>query len=159
MKNYNMISRITLWVLMAFGIIATAIFFLGGNQVEGYEVAGDMLAVPNYTNLFLFTNYAYFCLVLLVTVCFVCIGFFNLFKQDKKKAVSTLCVLVAFVLLFVVCWFLGSPEKIDIIGYEGTDNQGFWAQLADMMMFVCYALVCGVLCSIAWGAIYTRMKK
>ena len=159
MKNYDKISKYALWVLMALGIIASAIFFLGGDQQEGYEVAGDVLAVPNYTNLFLFTNYLFFCLVLLVTLCFVCVGFINKFKQDRKKAISTLCVLVAFVLLFVVCWFIGSPDKLEIIGYEGTDNEGFWAQLSDMMMFACYALMCGVIGTIIWGAIYTRVKK
>ncbi len=159
MKNYNLISRVTLWVLMAFGIIATAVFFLGGNQAEGYEVAGDILAVPNFTNLFLATNYIYFFLALLATLFFVCAGFVSKFQQDKKRALFSLGVVLAFVLLFVICWFLGSPDKLDIIGYEGTDNQGFWAQLSDMMMYACYILVCGVICSIAWGAIYTRVKK
>ena len=50
-------------------------------------------------------------------------------------------------------------EKLDIIGYEGTDNQGFWAQLSDMMIYACYALVAGVVGCIVWGAIYTRVKK
>ncbi len=159
MKNYSMISRVTLWALLLFGIFATIVFFVGGNEAVGYEVAGDMLAVPNFTNLFLGTNYAYFFIALLVTLFFVCVGFINKFKQDKKKALFSLGVVVAFILLFVICWLLGSPEKIDIIGYEGTDNQGFWAQLSDMMIYVCYVLICGVICSIIWGAIYTRVKK
>jgi len=159
MKNLNLIPKITLWVLMIWGIIATAIFFLGGNQAEGLEVAGDILNIPNFTNLYLTTNYVYFALVILVTLFFVIVGFVNMFKKDAKKALATLGVLVAFVVLFVVCWFLGSAEKIEIIGYDGTDNEGFWAQLSDMMMFVCYALVAGVLAAIAWGAVYTRVKK
>ena len=80
-------------------------------------------------------------------------------KADKKKAMFSLCVLIAFVLLFVICWFLGSPEKIQIIGYEGTDNQGFWAQLSDMMMYASYALVCGVIIAIIYGAIRSLTLK
>ncbi|MBQ0034591.1 MAG: hypothetical protein KBS77_04780 [Bacteroidales bacterium] len=159
MKKYDLIPKVSLWVLMIFGIIAAAFLFLGGNTAEGYEVAGDILAVPNFTNLFLGTNYVYFLLVLLVTLFFVIVAFAGNFKKDSKKAIFTLCVLAAFVLLFVVCWFLGSPEKLDIIGYEGTDNQGFWAQLSDMMIYACYALVAGVVGCIVWGAIYTRVKK
>lgn len=159
MKKYDLIPKVTLWVLMIFGIIAAAFVFLGGNAAEGYEVAGDILAVPNFTNLWLFTNYAYFIAALLVTLLFVVVAFAGNFKKDSKKAIFTLGVLVAFVLLFVVCWFLGSPEKLDIIGYEGTDNQGFWAQLSDMMIYACYALVAGVVGCIVWGAIYTRVKK
>lgn len=159
MKKYDLIPKVTLWALMIFGIIAAAFVFLGGNAAEGHEVAGDILAVPNFTNLWLFTNYAYFIAALLVTLLFVVFAFVGNFKKDSKKALFTLGVLVAFVLLFVVCWFLGSPEKLDIIGYEGTDNQGFWAQLSDMMIYACYALVAGVVGCIIWGAIYTRVKK
>lgn len=159
MKNYNLISKVILWVLLLFGIFATAVFFLGGNQAEGYEVAGDMLAVPNFTNLFIGTNYAYFFLVLLATLVFVVVGFARKFQQNRKSALFSLGIVVAFVLLFVICWFLGSPDKLNIIGYEGTDNQGFWAQLSDMMMYACYILVCGVVCSIVFGAVYTRVKK
>lgn len=159
MKNYSLISKVTLWVLLAIGIIISALVFLGGNEAEGLEVAGDTLSVPVFTNLFLNWNYILLGLAILATLVFVIIGFSRQFQADKKKATFMLCILLAFVLLFVICWFLGSPEEIHIIGYEGTDNQGFWAQLADMMMFASYALVCGVICSIIFGAVYSRLKK
>lgn len=154
-----MISKVTLWVLLAIGLVISAMVFLGGNEAEGLEVAGDTLSVPVFTDLFLNWNYILCALAILVTLVFVVIGFCNQFKTDSKKALFSLGIVVAFVLLFVICWLLGSPEKITIIGYEGTDNQGFWAQLSDMMMYASYVLVCGVICSIAWGAIYTRLKK
>ena len=159
MKNYSLISKVTLWVLLAIGIIISAMVFRGGNEAVGLEVAGDELAVPKFTNLFLNWNYILLCLAILVTLIFVVIGFCRQWKADKKKAMFSLCVLIAFVLLFVICWFLGSPEKIQIIGYEGTDNQGFWAQLSDMMMYASYALVCGVIIAIIYGAIRSLTLK
>lgn len=159
MKDLNIIPKYTLWGLIAWGIIAIAIFFLGGNQAEGLEVAGDILNIPNYTNLFLITNYIYFALVLLVTLFFVIMGFVALAKHDIKKALTALGIVLAIVLLFVICWFLGSPEKINIIGYDGTDNEGFWAQLSDMMIYMTYILLVATLGVIAWGAVYTRIKK
>lgn len=159
MKNYSLISKVTLWVLLAIGIIISAMVFLGGTDGVGYEVAGDTLDVPKFTNLFLNWNYILLCLAILVTLIFVVIGFCRQWKADKKKAMFSLCVLIAFVLLFVICWFLGSPEKIQIIGYEGTDNQGFWAQLSDMMMYASYALVCGVIIAIIYGAIRSLTLK
>lgn len=159
MKNLNLIPKITLWTLLVVGLAAIAAVFLGGNEEFGYFVAGDELAVPKFTDLFLYTNYAFFGLAILATLVFVVAGFLANFKKDAKKAIFTLCVLVAFVLLFVLCWFLGSPEKIEIVGYEGTDNQGFWAQLADMMMYSCYILVAGVVLSIIAGGIYKLVKK
>ena len=159
MKNYSLISKVTLWVLLAIGIIISAMVFLGGNEAVGLEVAGDELAVHPFTTLFLTWNYILPCLAILVTLIFVVIGFCRQWKADKKKAMFSLCVLIAFVLLFVICWFLGSPEKIQIIGYEGTDNQGFWAQLSDMMMYASYALVCGVIIAIIYGAIRSLTLK
>ena len=159
MKNYSLISKVTLWVLLAIGIIISAMVFLGGTDGVGYEVAGDTLDVPKFTDLFLNWNYFLLLLAIAVTLVFVIAGFCRQYKADKKKAMFTLCVLIAFVLLFVICWFLGSPEKIQIIGYEGTDNQGFWAQLADMMMFASYALVCGTIIAIIYGAVRTMMLK
>lgn len=159
MKNYSLISKVTLWVLLAIGIIISAMVFLGGTDGVGYEVAGDTLDVPKFTDLFLNWNYILLCLAILVTLIFVVMGFCRQWKADKKKAMFSLCVLIAFVLLFVICWFLGSPEKIQIIGYEGTDNQGFWAQLSDMMMFASYALVCGVIIAIIYGAIRSLTLK
>lgn len=154
-----LIPKISLWALLAIGIVAIAAVFLGGNEEIGYIVAGDELAVPNFTDFFLGVNYSFFCLAVLATLFFVCLGFAANFKKDKKKSLLTLGVLVAIVALFCVCWFLGSPEKIDIIGYEGADNEGFWAQLSDMMMYVTYTLFAGTLIAIVWGAIYTRIKK
>lgn len=159
MKKYELISKISLWVLLLIGIVISALVFLGGNADEGLEVAGDILDIPVFTDLFLGWNYALAGIAVLVTLAFVLAGFVAMFKKDKVAAIKSLCVVVAFVLLFVVCWFLGSSEKIEIIGYDGTDNQGFWAQLADMMMFASYALVAGVVACIAWGAVYTRIKK
>jgi len=98
-------------------------------------------------------------LAVLATLVFVIIGFCRMFQADKKKALFMLGVVVAFVLLFVICWALGSPEKINIIGYEGTDNQGFWAQLADMMMYASYALVCGTIIAIIYGWVHSLMLK
>ena len=159
MKNYSLISKVTLWVLLAIGLIISAMVFLGGNDGIGYEVAGDTLSVPKFTDLFLNWNYFLLLLAIVVTLVFVIASFCNQFKADKKKALFKLGILVAFVLLFVVCWFLGSPEKIQIIGYEGTDNEGFWAQLSDMMMYASYALVCGVIIAIIYGWVRSLTLK
>lgn len=159
MKDFGKLSKISLWALMLIGVVVAVVFFLAGNEAEGYEVAGDILAVPKCTGLFLTWNYVLFALAILATLVFVCAGFVSSFKQDKKQALTTLGVLVGFVLLFVICWLLGSPEKLHIIGYEGTDNQGFWANLSDMMIYATYALVLGTICTLVWGVIYSKLKK
>ena len=98
-------------------------------------------------------------MVILVTFGFVIWKFIETFKVDKKKALTSLGVIVAAVLLCVLCWFLGSPDKIEIVGYEGTDNVGNMARMSDAIMYLVYILVGATVAALIWGVIYTKTKK
>ena len=176
-----MIPKIALWALLGLGIVFILMFFLGGSN-GSLEVAGDFLDIPRFTDAFLVWNYILFGLVVLITLAVVVVEFVNNWKTNRRKAYMTLGVVVVvefvnnwktnrrkaymtlgvvagFVCLALVCWFLGSPEKINIIGYEGTDNQGAWAQLADAVIYACYFLIAATLCTMIWGYIHTRKLK
>ena len=155
MKDYKLLPKITLWTLLALGIVFIAMFFLGGSN-GSLEVAGDFLDIPRFTNAFLIWVYILLAIVVLVTLAVVVVDFANNWKHNRRKAYMTLGVVGGFVLLALICWFLGSPEKINIIGYEGTDNQGAWAQLADAVIYACYFLVIATLGTMIWGVIYTK---
>ena len=155
MKDYKMLPKITLWTLLAMGIVVIAMFFLGGSN-GSLEVAGDFLDIPRFTDVFLVWNYILFGLVVLITLAVVIVEFCNNWKTNRHKAYTTLGVVCGFVVLALVCWFAGSPEKVDIIGYEGTDNEGAWAQLADAVIYGCYILIIATLGTMIWGYIYTR---
>lgn len=158
MKNYKLIPKITLWTLLALGIVFILMFFLGGSAGT-LEVAGDFLDIPRFTDLFLVWNYILFGIVVLITLGVVVVEFCNNWKNDRRKALTTLGVVIGFIVLACICWFLGSPEKIDIIGYEGTDNEGFWAQLSDAVIYGCYTLVFATICAMIWGFIHTKRLK
>ena len=158
MKNYKLLPKLTLWVLLIVGVIFSVMFYVGGSAGT-HEVAGDFLDIPRFSDLFLFWNYILLAVVILVTLGVVLGEFVKNCKYDKKKAVTSLCVVVGFVALVLICWFLGSPEKVNIIGYEGTDNQGVMAQLSDAIIYLCYILVGGTLLSMLFGIIYTRTLK
>ena len=158
MKNYKLIPKITLWSLLALGIVIVAMFFLGGSN-GSLEVAGDYLDIPRFTDAFLIWNYILFGLVVLITLAVVVVEFVNNLKTNRRKAFMTLGVVCGFIVLACGCWFLGSPEKINIIGYEGTDNEGFWAQLADAVIFACYFLITATIVTMIWGVIHTKKLK
>ena len=158
MKNLALLPKITLWVLLAIGIVISALFYVGGSAGT-LEVAGDALNIPKFTDLFLNWNYILFAIVCLVTLAVVCVTFARRFATDRKGALKSLAIVCLFVVVAVVCWVLGSPEQIDIVGYEGTDNVGAMAQLTDAMMYFTYVLFVGVIIAIIWGAIHTRVKK
>lgn len=145
-----------MWVLLALGVVVVAMFFLGGSA-GSLEVAGDYLDIPKFSDLFLTWVYILLGIVVAVTLVFVCVEFGKLFKTDAKKAITTLCVVLAFVGIAAICWFAGSAEKIDIIGYEGEDNQGFWAQLSDAVIYMCYTLVTATILAMVGGICYTQV--
>ena len=158
MKNYKLFPKVTLWVLMLVGIVATALFFLGGSE-GSLEVAGDFLDIPKFSDVFLYWIYALVGLVILVTFGFVLAKLVETFKVDPKAGVRSILVVLAAVGICALCWFLGSPEKMEIIGYEGTDNVGNMARLSDAMMYLVYILTASTIAALVWGVIYTKVKK
>ena len=158
MKNYKLFPKVTLWVLMVVGIIATAMFFLGGSE-GSLEVAGDFLDIPKFSDVFLYWIYALVVLVILTTFGFVLAKLVETFKVDPKAGVRSILVVLAAVGLCALCWFLGRPEKMEIIGYEGTDNVGNMARLSDAMMYLVYILTASTIAALVWGVIYTKVKK
>ena len=158
MKNYKLFPKVTLWVLMVVGIIATAMFFLGGSE-GSLEVAGDFLDIPKFSNVLLYWIYALVVLVILATFGFVIAKLVETFKVDPKRGLTSVLVVLAAVALCALCWFLGSPEKVEILGYEGTDNVGNMARLSDAMMYLVYILTASTVAALVWGVIYTKVKK
>ena len=158
MKNYKLFPKVTLWVLMVVGIIATAMFFLGGSE-GSLEVAGDFLDIPKFSDVFLYWIYALVGLVILVTFGFVLAKLVETFKVDPKAGVRSILVVLAAVGICALCWFLGSPEKVEILGYEGTDNVGNMARMSDAIMYLVYILTASTVVALVWGVIYTKVKK
>lgn len=158
MKNYKLLPKITLWVLMLLGIVATIMFFAGGSN-GSLEVAGDFLDIPRFTDLFLIWSYILLGIVILVTLGVVITEFVKNCKYDRRKAIRTSVVVLGFIALVLVCWFLGSPEKVNIIGYEGTDNVGAMAQMSDAIIYLCYILFAATICTLIWGVFYTKRLK
>ena len=158
MKNYKLFPKVTLWVLMLVGIVATALFFLGGSE-GSLEVAGDFLDIPKFTNVLLYWIYALVVLVILVTFGFVLAKLVETFKVDPKRGLMSVVVVLGAVALCALCWFLGSPEKVEILGYEGTDNVGNMARMSDAIMYLVYILTASTVAALVWGVIYTKVKK
>ena len=158
MKNYKLIPKVTLWVLMLVGIVASVLFFVGGSE-GSLEVAGDFLDIPKFTDILLYWNYVLVGVVILITFGFVIAKLVETFKVDAKRGLVSVGVVLAAVGLCALCWFLGSPEKVEILGYEGTDNVGNMARMSDAIMYLVYILTASTVAALVWGVIYTKVKK
>jgi hypothetical protein len=160
MKNYyKYIPKVILWLLMLAGIYVIGAFFGGGDSKETHEVAGDVLAVPANTDLLLYWTYALVGVVIAVTFGFFLVKYISSFVTNIKGAIVTTVVLVAAVGLCYLCWHFGSDAKVEILGYEGTENVGFMARLTDAIMYLTYILTGATLVSLVFGAIYSKLKR
>ena len=143
---------------MLVGILSAVMFFVGGSE-GSLEVAGDFLNIPKFTDLLLYWNYVLVLLVIVATFGFVIAKLVETFKVDAKRGLVSVGVVLGAVALCAICWFLGSPEKVEILGYEGTDNVGAMAQMTDAIMYLVYILVVATIAALAWGVVYTKTKK
>lgn len=160
MKNYKLIPKIALLALIVLGIIFAVMFYFGGN-LEGitHKVAGDELAIPRFTDLFLIWVYILTGIAVIITLVAVTVAFANIWRYNRRKAITILCVILGFTALVFVCWMLGSSEEINIPGYEGHDNVGFWARVSDTVIYLCYTLLGATLLTMLGGYIYTKRLK
>lgn len=159
MKNYKLIPRFVLWFLMGLGIIASILFFLPLSEAQTLMVAGDELSIPLFTDLFLTWIYILVALVCAVTLAVVIWEFVKNYRVNRRKALTGLAVVVAFVLLVLVCWCMGSADKVEILGYEGSDNVGPMAKLSDACLYLTYVLFAGTIVTLIWGVIHTKRMK
>ncbi len=144
------ISYYVLYALFAAILVVLGLFFFGGDaQGEAVLTGVDPeMWQPAYTDALLYLNYAFFAFVSIAGV----LSFFHFLVSNPKASMGSLYVLAGSLILLAITWFMGSPEKLEIISYEGTDNVGFWAQATDMFLYSLYTLfVIAVLCMLLGG--------
>ena len=155
-KLYNLLPKLSLWLLAAISVVITVVFFVGGgNEVE---INGETWNAPTYTDLFIKWAYILGVIAIVLTLGFAIVSFIKTFINEPKKAVKSLVILVVFAAIFFISWSLGSEEKLDIIGYEGTDNQGVMAKFSDMCIFTAYILFAGTILSMLVTFIISKIK-
>ena len=146
-----------MWGLFAISLVIAGFFIFGGQtEVEGN--GGELLSTPVYTSLFLNWTYALFAIAVVATIVASVFTFVTNFRKDPKKGIGTLAVLVIFALVFVISWAIGSPEKLEIVGYEGTDNVGFWAQYSDMCLWATIIFSAATLLALVGTTLYSKIK-
>jgi len=131
MKKITKVASITLYVLLALGVLFSAIAMFGGT------IAGDPLETPVYLDSAL--NYTYFMIIASIGIA-IALEVFNLILHPanaKKSLVSF--VVVAAVVLIAYLFSDGTPMKI--IGYEGSDNVPSMLKLTDTGLITFYILV------------------
>lgn len=144
------LSYYVLYVLFAAILLVLALFFFGGDA-QGDAVLASVdpeMWQPANTDALLYLNYFLFAVGAIAAV----VSFFHFLVSNPKASMGSLYVLAGSIIVLAVTWFMGSPEKLEIISYEGSDNVGFWAQATDMFLYSLYTLfIVALLCMLLGG--------
>lgn len=144
-------------LLVVISIVLVALIYVGGNG-DPIDFAGESLTVPKFTDALLYWSYSLMGLTLFITLFMALMGYIKSLMISPKSALKSLIPIALFVLVFVMAWNLGTPERMTIVGYEGTENEGFWAQFSDMMIISIYTLFGAIGLTIIGASIYTKLK-
>lgn len=156
-KIVERISGMSVLLLGLVSVFLVILIYVGGNA-ESIIVGEDSLTVPKFTDPLLYWSYFLLVLTLGITLLLTLVGFVKKLIDSPVSALKSLIPMILFVLIFVISWFLGSADKISIIGYEGSENFGFWAQFSDMLIFSSYALFIGLALTIVGSSVYKKLK-
>ncbi len=156
-KIVERVSGLTVLLLGIVSVILVALIYLGGNA-DSLVIGEDTLTVPKFTDPLLYWSYLLVVLAIGITISLTIYGFVKTLMASPAAALKTLIPLILFAVIFIVSWMLGSAEKISIIGYEGTENEGFWAKFSDMLIYSSYVLFVALLVTIVGASVYRKVK-
>lgn len=157
-KLLSRISNIVALVLLAVSVVIVLAMYVGPVADSITNAGGDVMNVPAATDTLIYWCYALLIATVVAAIGFAAYKFISNLIINPKGGIKTIVTLAVFALLIIVAWNLGSPEKLPIIGYEGTENEGFWAQFTDMVIYVCYTLFVLVFLAIIGNRLYTKFK-
>lgn len=157
-KFVEKIPAITGIVLVLVSVLLVLLVYVGGNADPILNAAGEEMVVPEFTDILLYWTYILIGVTVLITLGGSLIGNARNLIENPKTAVRSLIPIVAFVLIFVISWYLGSENRISIIGYEGTENEGVWARFTDMVLYSTYVLFVLVIITIIGARINDSLK-
>ncbi|MEA4983468.1 MAG: hypothetical protein VB066_12225 [Paludibacter sp.] len=145
-------------LLISFLLLIAFFATLGQGTESIASAAGEAIHVPLLTDTILYWSYILFGVAIFVTVLMAIIQFVKSMKLNPGAALKSLIPIVIFAAIFVVSYIVGSGEKMNIIGYEGTQNEGIWAQITDMFLYTSYTLMVVLVLTIFGARIYTSLK-
>ena len=145
-------------VLLSFVLLIAffATFGQGSGMID--SAAGEAIRVPLLTDVIIYWVYILFGVAIVVSIAAALFVFIKSLISNPASALKSLIPIVLFAGIFVVSFIFGSSEKMSIIGYEGTQNEGVWAQIADMFLYTVYTLIVLIVLAIAGSRVYTALK-
>ncbi|MDR2533906.1 MAG: hypothetical protein LBC81_03915 [Tannerellaceae bacterium] len=153
------IRKISSWTLVITTVILLVVlglFLTGGTNPP---LNGKSL-YPKQTDTLLYWGYVMFGLTLLATIIFALLQFVQNFRNDAKKALLGLGVIIAFAALLFITYSIGSGEPIARLatGSSSSYNVPSWLKTADMLIYSIYAMFILTFVAIVIGSVKNILK-
>ena len=151
------LSSWTLLIASIISIVVLALFFFGG-IVPGTE--GTDLKEPIYTGLLLNWMYVLFVITIVVAIVFAVGQFVSLLRISPKSALSSLIVLVLFVVMLFITYAMGDGTPLTGLNSDSEKyNIPFWLKTTDMWLYSSYVLLVLVIIAAIAGSIKKTLSK
>lgn len=151
-------SKMVLYITMAITVVIAALFFLGG-EVPVEQRLVPTASEPKFIDILMYWVYFLVGCIVLILLAFGITDFLSSLKNQPKKAINALLVIVVFVALFVITYMLGSGTPLNIIGYTGPDNVPSRLKMTDMFMFTMYIMLALAILSMIFSPLLKKSKK
>ncbi len=146
MKKIELTAKIIEYVL---GIIAVILIVLGFTETADEAIkdgsATDMAII--YTAILLFVG-------IFLAIASVVIDA----ASDTKSLVKGAIFVVAAAAVIAIFWALSDDTPLNLVGYEGDQNQGAWLKISDTGIYCCYLALGGAILSIVVTEIYQLFR-
>jgi hypothetical protein len=102
-------------------------------------------------------------LLLIVIICaglvFSLFHYIRIWKENPKKAVRSIVIIIACGLLLTITCTSGSGNPLPLTGYKGNENTYFWLKITDMWLYSIYILLSLGLLTLIGGIVWSYFKK
>ncbi|MDL2251862.1 hypothetical protein LJC12_03335 [Odoribacter sp. OttesenSCG-928-J03] len=145
---YEKILNIVTIVLFAITLVLLGLFIFGG------EVPDQAYTTPVYTGALL--NWAYV-LVVIAIISAIIFPIIRLFTRPKE-AMKSFLGLGAIVVLILIAYAMADGTPLNIVGYNGTDNEPSTLIFTDTLIYTMYLLFGAVVAAIIGTEIYKKVR-
>lgn len=146
MKKIELISKIVEYIALIVGVVLVVASFT--------NTAADAVVDGSATDMAIVWTCILLGLGIVLAVASECISA----ASDTKSLIKAVVAVVAAVVVIGIFWALSDDTPLNLIGYEGTQNEGNWLKVADTSLFTLYLCLGGAIVTIAVTEIYQLFK-
>lgn len=133
----NNIPKYILWALMAVTILFAVLFFFGSE--ETVKCNGIDFEAPTFTSMFIGLAFVFLAIATLATLGLAGLSFGNKVASNPKAVAIPMIAFGVLAVLLLVTYFAADTTKMNIIGYEGSQEPWVY-RLTNMCMVSAFVL-------------------